>query len=90
MSYNEISNILEKLLINEINSQTAEQKLELLYFEGLEDIFANLNHYFSDEDIRNKEIEYKNMQNNELKKLILHLKNSDLEMASKVSFLEVT
>ena len=53
----------------------------------LETICCNLFHYTNDGDIREKDTEYREMQNNELRKLIVLLKNKNLEAAQDISFL---
>ena len=95
-----IQNELDKLI--ELLSIVIEENLDCDIAEGLcneidwsklieiESIYANLFHYWNDQDIREKCIEYKSMQNNELKKLIQHLKNEDYVKACNISFLAVT
>ena len=53
-------------------------------------VFANLNHFWSDSDIRNKDSKYKCMQFSELEKLINHLKSGHWEKANGISFLHVS
>ena len=49
-----------------------------------------LNHYWDDEDIRRRDEDYRAMQNTELDKLILRLKQFDYKGASEVTFLHVS
>jgi len=55
-------------------------------FEGL-DRFHDFWHYISDSDIREKNAEYAEMQNNELKRFISALENKDYDLAQRITFL---
>ncbi|QDF76949.1 MULTISPECIES: hypothetical protein [Shewanella] len=68
-------------------AQMLFEKLDWSKMPEVEDVFGNLYHYWHDEDIREKEEEYKLMQENELGKLISLLKHGDYENASNISFL---
>ena len=58
-------------------------------FEELEDryYFSHFNHYLSDVDIRKNDNEYKKMQDVELEKFIVALKNESWEVAENITFL---
>lgn len=90
MKYTKIVDLLEAMLNKKISIEITQAKLEKILTSEFEEIFSNLDHYFSDEDIREKEIEYKVFQDNELEKLIHYIKVGNLEEANKISFLEVT
>ena len=80
---------LEDLLVDNISEDGFQ---ELYKYDTLKypfnEILIILDHYFSDSDIRLKDDEYKEMQNNELRKLIYCLKNNKIEKAlSKINFL---
>ena len=91
---------LEKLI--ELLSIVAEENLDCDVAEGLSEIidwdtipeignvYGNLFHYWDDQDIREKDKEYKFMQDAELNKLIQHLKNKEFAKANKISFLGAT
>ncbi|XPV69878.1 MAG: hypothetical protein ACNI25_04715 [Halarcobacter sp.] len=67
-----------------------ECTVEELYDNSLDGVFAYLPHYFSDEDIRAKDIDYRIFQDNELKKLIHYLRIGDIEKANEINFLQHT
>lgn len=54
------------------------------------EVVSFLNHYWDDEDIRQRDEDYRTMQNTELDKLILRLKESAFKSASEVTFLHVS
>ena len=90
MNYTKIIHLLENMLNQKTSVSLSKIELEKLSTPEFEVIFSNLDHYFSDEDIREKETEYKKFQNDELAKLIHHIKVGNLKEANKISFLEVT
>ena len=59
-------------------------------FPHAAEVVSFLNHYWDDEDIRQRDEDYRTMQDAELDKLILRLKQSEYERASKVTFLHVS
>ncbi len=91
---------LEKLI--ELLSIVAEENLDCDVAEGLSEliawdkipeignIYGNLFHYWHYQNIREKDKEYKFMQDTELNKLIQHLKNKEFAKASNISFLGAT
>ena len=91
---------LEKLI--ELLSIVAEENLDCDIAEGLSKkinwdkipeigkVYGNLFHYWHDQDIREKDKEYKFMQDTELNKLIQHLKNKEFAKANNISFLGAT
>lgn len=82
-----IINLLQKLLKEDISCDYVEKELknsdDLKYCYN--EMLYNLNHYFSDEDIK-KDVDYKNMQNYELKKMIYCLKIACLMRLKKLLF----
>ncbi len=58
-------------------------------FPHAADVVSFLNHYWDDEDIRQRDEDYRAMQNDELDKLISRLKRLEYESASEVTFLHV-
>ncbi|MFK8067722.1 MAG: hypothetical protein AB8D52_05715 [Gammaproteobacteria bacterium] len=54
------------------------------------EVYGNLFHYWHDQDIREKDLEYKSMQKLELSKLIQHLKNREFGKACNITFLGTT
>ncbi len=90
MDYTKIVHLLENMLNQKKSVEFTERELTKFLTLELEEVFSNLDHYFSDEDIREKETEYKDFQNNELEKLINYIKVGNLEKANKISFLQVT
>jgi hypothetical protein len=53
-------------------------------------VLSFLNHYWDDEDIRQRDKDYRTMQNDELDKLISRLTGFEYESASEVTFLHVS
>lgn len=88
---------IDKLI--ELLTGVAEEKLGCEIAEGLAEkiswieipevgeVYSNLFHYWHDKDIREKDKEYKEMQESELSKLIQHLKNEEFGGACNISFL---
>ena len=83
----ELSILLEELLEQKVSCKQFSSSINNCSFEKLSNVFANLHHYLDDEDIRLKDEEYKAMQDNELIKLITHLKNNNIEAANGITFL---
>lgn len=91
---------IDKLI--ELLSLVAEEKLDCDVAESLAekilwaeisevgDVYSNLFHFWNDQDIREKDPEYKEMQDSELSKLIQHLKNKEFGKACYISFLGAT
>ena len=90
LKYLEIINLLENMLHHKIDIPASQLELENLLLTEFKEILSNLDHYFSDEDIRKKDSEYSNFQNNELLKLIHYFKIENIEKANTISFLEDT
>ena len=60
----------------------------LSYGDAIEDCYADLHHFLSDADIRAKDPWYKEMQESEMRKLILLLRNGGRpERIRKITFL---
>jgi endonuclease V-like protein UPF0215 family len=85
-----IITLLENMLNQKESIKFIVIELTKISTPELEEIFSNLEHYFADEDIRTKEIEYKDFQNNELEKLIHYIKVGNIEKANQISFLQAT
>jgi len=89
----ELNILIELLSIvdeEKLDCEIAEDLAEKIAWDQLNEInnvYSNLFHYWHDEDIRFKDLEYSNMQNSELKKLIKYLKNGEFEKANSISFL---
>ena len=82
--------IMESLLAGEIDCENAQVRVNDISIIELQELYGNLHHYFDDEDIRDKDSDYKAFQDKELKKLINHLKASEIEKANGISFLHVS
>jgi len=82
--------ILVRLLSGEIDSESAQEQIEALSMEEFGEVYGNLHHYYSDEDIRQRDPEYKKFQDAELKKLIDHIRTGNIKAAQEVSFLHVS
>ena len=85
--------ILEGVERGELSCAEAQSQLEndpLDEFPGAKTILALLNHYWDDEDIRQRDLDYRLMQEGELAKLIQRLHQADYPGAAKVSFLHVS
>ena len=83
----ELVAILEELAGGQIGVSETAERIKALSPTNFNRIFANLHHYLSDEDIRQKDQRYKDMQVKELNKLIQYLKAGDYSKAETVSFL---
>ena len=90
MNYQTVIVLLENMLNQKKSIRFTVIELTKFLTPELEEIFSNLEHYFADEDIRTKETEYKDFQNNELRKLIHYIKVGNLEKANQISFLQAT
>lgn len=86
----QLCKILELLLAGEIDCGIAQDKVEMLAITELEAMYGNLHHYYTDEDIRERDPEYNEFQVAELRKLIKHLKAGNIKSANRVSFLHVS
>jgi len=78
---------MKSLFANEIGCESAKTKIDALSMGEFPDLYANLHHYYDDEDIRAKDPEYRAFQNKELEKLIKHLEAGNTEKANEISFL---
>lgn len=86
----ELLEILEAVFSKQIGVQEGQHRVEQLSMKEFDQLYSNLFHYWNDEDIREKEIEYKQLQETELEKVINHLRNGDIDAANKVSFLHIS
>lgn len=86
----QLCEILDRLLSGEIDSNSAQEQVESLAMTEFGKVYGNLYHYYSDEDIRQRDPEYKKFQEAELKKLIGRLRSGNIEAAQEVSFLHVS
>jgi len=84
---NKLLSIIERLLLEKINCENAQKEIEALSMEEFPELFGNLYHYLNDEDLRKKDKEYKEFQNEELKKLVNHLETGNIKKANEVSFI---
>ena len=90
---NKLINLLQDVNDCKLDIMSAETVFEEIKWEalsGIKAVFANLYHFWQDEDIRNNDPQYKAMQESELEKLIGHLKNEEWSSANGVSFLDVS
>jgi len=83
----ELLRIMESMLAGEIDSERARISVEALSMKEFPNLYGNLHHYYDDEDVRAKDLEYKKFQDKELEKLIRRLKSGDIEKANEISFL---
>ena len=58
--------IMKSLLTGEIDCDSAQSHVEALRMEEFPNLFGSLYHYYTDEDIRARDPEYKEFQNKEL------------------------
>lgn len=87
---NHLLMILESIRDSRISCDQAYEKLDSFSWQDFpyaEHIACNLNHYWSDQDIRMKDSEYCKMQDLELSKLIGHLHKENYQNAGEISFL---
>ncbi|MBK8036580.1 MAG: hypothetical protein IPK22_05520 [Verrucomicrobiaceae bacterium] len=85
--------VLEAVERGKISCEEARSELDrnpLVDFPESEMISCLLSHYWDDEEIRQRDKDYRAMQNAELGKLIERLRQSDYSAAAKVSFLHVS
>jgi len=75
---------LEKLRMYEAGKCELEEVRH--YFEPL-DRFHEFGHYLSDADIREKDADYAEMQNGELRKFIVAIEEKDYDRAQNITFL---
>jgi len=79
---------LERLLNGRINKEEIKDK----YFSETsdsvyDDFIDNISHFISDQDIREKDHEYREMQENEMKRLIQFLRTGQINKAKMIHFL---
>lgn len=82
--------ILEKMFNNFITEEEAYNQIQKFESDkNLIYLLSNIQHYFDDSDIREKDAWYREMQNSEMKKLIeLLKKNRPMNELLAISFLE--
>lgn len=78
---------LESLLAGSMDCASARDNLANLSSPHLSQVKCNIEHYYADEDIREKDDKYKAFQNGELTKLVQHLRCGDMQKANTVTFL---
>ncbi|GEM_PF-2021938 len=80
---------LELLLNHKISENEILDKYEHAHQSGkdIDYILCNLSHFLSDGDIRKKDSEYRDMQEQEIKKLINLIRKGDIQKAKKIDFL---
>jgi hypothetical protein len=81
---------LQGLLDGACYHDDARSILESMPFHGLDECHANLFHYLSDGDIRQRDEAYRKLQDSEMEKLIKHLRANNFIMANRITFLEKT
>ncbi len=82
---------LEHLLNGKINKEEIKDK----YFSepsgnAYDDFIDNISHFLSDQDIREKDNEYREMQENEMIKLVHFLRTGQIDKAKQIHFLGKT
>lgn len=85
--------ILERVAGGTLSCAEAQSLLEknpLDDFPGSEAITSELHHYWSDEDIRQRDSGYRLMQDEELSKLINRLRHGAYGDAARITFLHVS
>jgi hypothetical protein len=93
---NELSKLIELLSIvseDNLDSDIAIALVERISWQMIPEVnrvYGNLFHYWHDQDVRERDPEYKAMQDLELALLIHHLKNNDFVKACSISFLNAT
>ena len=89
----QLSAILQQVREGRIECSEARRDIEGtpdFDFPHAAEVVSFLNHYLDDEDIRQRDEDYRTMQNDEVDKLILRLKQFEYGGASKVTFLHVS
>jgi hypothetical protein len=88
----QLSAILQQVREDRIECIEARRAIDGADFDfpHAAEIVSFLNHYWDDADIRQRDEDYRTMQNNELDKLILRLEHSEYESASEVTFLHAS
>jgi hypothetical protein len=89
VNWNELANDLESLLSGRRTGRYISNKYwGDSYGDDIEQIMAYVEHYIADDDIREKDIEYREMQTNEMKKLIQLLRaNAPIKQILSITFL---
>ncbi len=88
-----LCDFLEQLLNGSLPYKEANATIETLSAlrrPDLEELYGNLFHYMSDDDIRKRDPRYKEFQGSEMKKLICRLQTGDFTKANVVTFLKKT
>jgi len=80
---------LESFLNRKMSEDEILNKYEHAHRLGkdIDSILCNLAHFLSDGDIREKDAKYKQMQEQEMKKLIDLIRKGDIPQAKKINFL---
>ncbi len=84
----ELASDLDDYLKGNIKQDVLNKKYFTKTYSDLEAVICNLGHYFDDADIRAKDEEYREMQDNEMKKLLHLLRSGKLEQANRITFLQ--
>jgi len=88
----ELANELDGLLTGQVTPEQFETRYRAKYQAGVVphdilDLIASVAHYLSDADIRARDAEYRNMQEQEMRRLIEALRGGNLDVAARISFL---
>jgi len=80
---------LESLLNDKMSEDEILDKYEYAHRIGeeIDYILCNLSHFLSDGDIREKDDEYRGMQESEMRKLIDLIRKGDIQKAKEINFL---
>jgi hypothetical protein len=82
---------LEAIRAGQLSEEQFRQRYGTCDVSGdLEAIICNLEHYFGDADIRERDADYRHFQDKELDKLITHLRSGQINRAVDVNFLYVS
>lgn len=84
----EFANDLAKLLQDQTTESDIRGKYWMSPDKNIEAIMAYVEHFLSDSDIREKDANYRQMQETAMQKLIQALRNGDLNSAKNITFLK--
>jgi hypothetical protein len=83
----ELAEDLDAMYRGQISENEIRHKYRKHQNDEIAEIMANLEHYLSDSDIREKDPGYRKMQETEMRKLIQALRTGNLRGAVGISFL---
>jgi hypothetical protein len=89
-SFIELLECVERGSLSCAEARSQFENSKLVAFPESEIISSQLNHYWCDDDIRQRDLDYRMMQNGELAKLIQKLQEEDYRGAASITFLHVS